>query len=216
MSTSPTEILAVEPRTEFGTGPMRRLRRAGTLPGNLVNPKGDNVSIQMDAHTFDLIMLHHASEHLVMDVTLSGQKKKVVVREVQRHSLTENVLHVDFLEVAMDEKMKVSCMIEVVNDPVGVTMGGGVLEMLVREIEIECLPGDLVETIEVDVSGLEVGQSIHVSDLAMPAGLEAITAADVAVVTVMPPRVSEDTDDADSAEPEVIGKSKEDEDGSKG
>lgn len=215
MSTGFNETLTVESRTQHGSGAMRRLRRAGIVPGNLVNPRGTNASIQLNAHAFDLIMHHHRSEHLIMDVLLDGAPKKVLVREVQRHPLTEGLLHVDFQEVAMDQKMRVKVRLEVVGDAVGVVQSGGILETLIRELEVECLPADLVETIRVDVAGLQLGQSIHVSDLALPPGLVVLTAGDVAVVAVMAPRMTDEVkpegEEATAAEPEVISKGKEEE-----
>lgn len=206
--------LMVKTRTLSGSADARRLRRDGILPGVVYYRDTRSRMIQMDRHAFEIMLHHHASENLIMDLVVDdGNAEKVLMKEVQHQALTDHVIHVDFAEVSMTEKMRVRISIELVGESKGV-VAGGVLERILRDIEVECLPGDLVEQFEVDVSGLEIGQHLTVADMGIPDAFTLITAGDVAVAAVAAPRVEEEATPAEegeagAAEPEVIGEKKE-------
>jgi len=186
-------ILAAETRTGSGTSAARNLRREGILPAVLNESNGTVTSVQMDRHGFEQMLHHHSSEHLIIDLKLDGgAAKKVLLKDVQHHSVSGDLLHVDFLEISMTEKMTVPVGVRLVGEPAGVLVDGGLLEQPLREIDVECLPTDLVESIEVDVSALNIGDSILVRDLKVAAELTIITAEDVAVAHVSAPKLEEE------------------------
>ena len=212
--------LDVTTRDISGSAGVRRLRRDGVLPGVVSCDGAESRSVQLNRHDFVQMLRRHTSENLIMDMSIDGSElKKVLLREVQHDPLTEEILHVDFVEISMTKKMRTRIHLSIVGEPIGVTRDGGILEFLLRDLEVECLPGDLVEQIQVEVSALEIGDAIQVDDLVVDPKLTVLTAGDVAVASVSAPRVEEDVVPAegavavDGAEPEVIGAKKEEEDG---
>jgi large subunit ribosomal protein L25 len=130
-----------------------------------------------------------------------------MIQEIQRDPLQPEIVHVDFHAVSATEKLTAEVPIETVGEPVGVKTGGGLLEHILRSIEVECLPGDLPERIEVDVSNLDIGDSVHVKDLKLPSGVEALVDEDLTVLSVSEARVEEEevaAAEAAPAAPEVI------------
>ena len=118
--------------------------------------------------------------------------RTALIQEVQHHPVSGKVLHVDLHAVAMDELLTAEATVETVGEPAGVATGGGVMELILRTLEIECLPGDLPESITVDVSKLQIGESIHVRDLTLPKGVTVLNDADLPVVSVAAPTVEEE------------------------
>ncbi len=203
-------VLSAKPRTETGSSAVNRLRKAGFLPGVIYGQGGTPKNVNLDSASFAAMQRHHTSENLMISLQLEGDTThKVLVREVQHHPLSGAPIHVDLYELSMTERVTVSIPVELVGEPVGVTRDGGILEQLLRDVEIDCLPDDILETIELDVSGLGVGDSLSVEDLPLDAEkYEVLTAKDIAVAAVSAARV----DDSESAEegeagaqPEVVG-----------
>jgi len=206
--------LEAKTREAAGTTAVRRLRRTGALPGVVYSDKGATVNVQMDRHGFQQMLRHHRSESLILDLVVDGgEVRKVLLKEVQHDPITNSVVHVDLQEVSMTKKMRVSIAIDLFGDPVGVTQGGGILETLSRSIEVECLPTDLVESFRIDVSALNVGDSLHVSDMKLDAKFHIITDPSIAIAGVVAPKMEEEVapvePGAEAAEPEVIGAKKE-------
>jgi len=204
--------LVVQTREASGTSGSRRLRREGWLPGVVNGAKGRSSMVKLSSHNFEMMLHHHASENLIFDLQIDEEKpRKVLLKEVQHDPLTGYVLHVDFLEISMTKKMRVNILLTLVGEAAGVHEGG-VLEHLMREIEVDCLPADLVEEIEVDVSALNIGDTLLVRDLKVDEKLAVLTAGDIAVVSVAHPRVEEEVaveeeaavEGAEGAEPDII------------
>ncbi len=201
--------LVVQSRETSGSANARRLRRSGFIPGVLMNDKGESKSIQLNSHDLEQMLHHHASENLILDVEVDGKSnEKALLRSVQRNPVTDRMVHADFSVISMTKKMRLRIPITLVGESVGVAQNGGVLEHLLRELEVECRPMDLVEDIKVDVSALQIGDSIQVS--ALKIGPEFVIVTDMAapVASVLAPRVEEEEVPAvptDGAEPEVIG-----------
>jgi large subunit ribosomal protein L25 len=211
--------LVVETRTAIGSASARRLRRDGKIPGIINNDKGEAAAIQIQGHEFEMLLRHRRGENILFDIVAdASQPKKVLLKEVQHDPMTGAIRHVDFVEVSMTNKMRVRIPIVLLGEPVGVLQEGGILEHVTRELEVDCLPADLVEAIEVDVSPLKLKESVRVRDLKVGAQLTVVTPADVAVAIVSEPRKEEEevkpeeaaVEGAEGAEePEVIGKKKE-------
>jgi len=212
--------ITAQKRLVSGSSSVQRIRKQGLLPGIVNTTKGESRLIQMNRHDFDMFLRDHRSESLILDLEVEGDKmRKVLLKEVQHHPVSDMIMHVDFLEISMTKKMRVDIPIRLVGEPVGVTSEGGVLDQLIRSVEVECLPGDLVEGIEVDVSALKVGDAIMVSQIKVDPKLHILTNGSVAVANVSIPKVIEEVVEEAAAtptEPEVIGAKKEGEEGEEG
>ncbi len=203
----------VQKREATGKNSAKRLRYAGMVPGVFNLRNGDSRLIKMNQHDFELLLAHHASESLIMDIQIDGSSaRKAFLKEVQHDPITDNVLHADFLEISMTQKMTVHIPVNFVGEPIGVTDEGGVIEHHIRELEVECLPNDLVESIDVDVSGLKLGDTLMVENVKVDPSLTILTPGDVAVVSVATPHVEveeeEEAEAEEGVEPEVIGEEK--------
>ena len=183
-------IVKAEKREAQGTGGARRLRHAGQVPA-VVYGDGDPLNIQLNGHDF-MMLLRDYGQNFIADLAVEGEKKprKVLLKDVQHDPRHGQIQHADFIAISMTQLLQVNLPIVLIGDPAGVTEGG-TLEQLVSDITVECLPGDMVESITVDVSAMNIGDHLTVSDLAMPEGLKAVTEAEVAVASVAAPRVEE-------------------------
>lgn len=186
------------------------------MPAVVYGEKGAR-SLKINRRDFDTMLKHHTSENLIVDLDVEGEgTTKALLREVQHEAIMGGVLHADFVEISMTKKMRVTIALALRGEPVGVSLGGGILEHLLRHIDVECLPTDLVEAIDVDVAGLNLGKTLMVRDLVVDSKFTVLTAGDVAVATVVAPR-EEKVEEAAAVEgeaaatPEVIGKKKEEE-----
>ena len=202
--------LKASARTEQGTGAVRRLRRAGMIPGSVMKMrKGGTELIKLPAHDFMMAMRGHASKQLLVTLDLDGKEVPALMREMQNDVLAGTPIHVDFSEVSLTEKVRVTVPVYLVGEPVGVKIGGGVLEQTLRTIDVDCLPGDIAEKFEIDVSQLGLDQTLFVRDLNLGEKQTIVTRGEVPVAVVKAP------DDlpagaADAKAPEVIKKGKED------
>lgn len=206
-----TKIVA-QSRKGRGSADSRRLRRKGLVPGVIMQENSESRAVQIVCHDLEQMLHHHASENIMLDLDVEGKGvEKVLVRDIQRDPLTDNIIHVDFSVVSMTKKMRVKIPVKLIGEPVGVSQNGGVLEHLLREVEVECLPGDLIEEIKVDVSSLNIGDSILVKDLNIGSQFTVITGQAVGVTSVQAPRLEEEEEKPaevveEGAEPEIIGK----------
>ena len=202
--------LAGRRREAAGTGDARRLRRAGWLPCMMNTQDGAAISFQLNDHDFEVLLQHHVGENLIIQLSIDrDESRTVLLRDVQHHPVSGHPLHADFIEISMTEKMRVAIAIELAGEPRGV-VEGGVLEQPLREVEVDCLPTDLVESIEVDVSHLGIGDSLLVGDVPWSDKFEVVSSPDLAVAAVAAPREEEEEVEEleEGAEPEVIGEEK--------
>jgi len=189
------DTLAVELRENSGKGVARKLRAAGRVPGVLYGHGVDPVSVVFDPDELEQV-LRQGGAGLNTLIDLEGDApvggKTVIVKDMQRHPLRGSVLHADLYQIDMAERISVAVPIHLVGTPEGVSMGGGLLDHALREVELDCLPRAIPDSIDIDVSALEMGDSIHVSDLALPDGVELRTDAGQSVCSVVAPRVEEE------------------------
>jgi large subunit ribosomal protein L25 len=214
MATKENKLIA-ESREVTGSANARRLRRAGRLPGVINLDGGASRLVQMDRHKFEMTLRHHTSENVIFDLAIDEKEPlKVLLKDVQRSPVTGTVVHVDFIEISMTKKMRVRIPIVLVGEPLGVLHEGGVLEQMLRDLEVECLPSDLVDAIELDVSGLKLHESLLAGQLQIGSKLTVLTPKHLAVAGVMEPKKEEEVVAEASAEgvlptePELIGKEK--------
>lgn len=169
--------LVAELRSELGKGANRRMRRtAQKVPGILYGGGEEPVTLAFAVNDLAKIMQSEAFFSQIVTLDLNGSRQQVIVRDLQRHPATERVLHLDFLRIRGDQEIQLHVPIHFVNEDqcVGVTMSDGLISHSLIEVEISCLPGNLPEFIEVDMAELEVGQSVYLTDLPLPEGVEVV------------------------------------------
>jgi large subunit ribosomal protein L25 len=196
--------ITVERRTGQGKSQARKLRRAGSIPAIFYGPKRTTLAVAIGAKEFDEKLAHLEGSHLIRLVNDGGKDaelhdKAVLLREVQRHPTTDAILHVDLFEVSLTERLTVSVPLRFVGKAAGV-VDGGILQPILREIEVECLPTEIPDFIEVDVSPLGIHEAVHLADVQLPAGITLISEPTQTVVTVLPPTVEEAKPAAEAAE----------------
>ncbi|MFA7349636.1 MAG: 50S ribosomal protein L25/general stress protein Ctc [Methylotenera sp.] len=182
------EINAVK-RDAKGTGASRRLRHAGAVPGVVYGAGKDAVTLELNAKELFLQFRHEAFHASVLTLILDGKKENVLLRDFQMHPVRNTIQHIDFQRVSATEKIHVKVPFHFTNADVapGVKLGGGIVAHVQTEADVTCLAKDLPEFIEVDVSGLEIGHSIHLSQIKLPKGVEFVQLAhgdDAAVASI--------------------------------
>lgn len=206
-----TISIAAEPRAALGKGPAGRLRREGKVPAVIYGHGRAPEPLSVSATDLEKVLQGISAESTLIELRVAGSPTQVLIREIQRHPTRRQIEHIDFYEVHAGEVLTVGVPVRLVGVPSGVRNGGGVLEQFLREIEIEVLPKDIPERIDVDVTSLEIGHSIHVRDLAV-ANAEILEEPDATLCTVVPPRVEEEPTvvalEEGVTEPELIRRAK--------
>ena len=188
------EITIVASKREGkGTGASRRLRRAGSVPGVVYGAGKDAVSIEFDHKALFLQFRHEAFHASILTLDLEGKKESVLLRDYQMHPVRNTIQHIDFQRVSATEKIHVKVPFHFINAEIapGVKVGAGVVTHIQTEADVSCLAKDLPEFIEIDLANMEVGQTIHLSEIKLPKGVEFVQlahGADTAVVNVSKPR----------------------------
>lgn len=217
-------ILEARPRESFGKNEARRTRREGHVPAVVYgSPTGGErataTPIAVEPKALLRILHSESGANTLISLKFGGAAAKVLVKEYQLDPVTHEILHADFYRVAMDRVIRVTIPIAVKGEPKGVKQQGGILEFVRREIEIECLPGDIPEHVEIDVSELMLYEGVRVRDVASNPKWKPLSDADMMLVHVIMPKAEEVAAPAEvaaapvaTAEPEVIKKGKKDED----
>ena len=206
--------LKAQPRTGAGTVESKKARKAGLVPAVIYGRHlGNPQNLQLNARELKAALGKTTGEHVLVDLEITGGNKTLaLIQDVQHHALTRSIMHVDFHALRADEKMHTTVPVICFGESSGVKNSGGVLEQLLRSIEVECLPKDLPESIVIDVAKLEIGDAVHIKDLPLPAGVTALGHADISVVHVAAPAVEEvvapTAEAAAATEPEVIKEKK--------
>lgn len=203
-------------REQLGKGGARKARAGGQIPGVLYGHGEPPIPVSVGARDFDVALREHRGGNAIVNLAVQGAEYTALIRDVQYDPLTHHVLHLDFQHISLTETIEVRVSVHLEGIPVGVKDGGGILEHITREIEVRCLPTAIPASIDVDVSHLGIGDSIHVSDLSAP-NVTVLTEGDATVATVVPPTVMEEKPaeevpvEAAATEPEVIAKGKKEE-----
>lgn len=201
--------------SEQGSRASGRLRRAGLIPAAVNRIGGGTTLVKFNAHAYAMAMRAHASEHVLVTIELDGKAIPALIREVQHDVLTGAPIHVDFGEISLTKRIRVAIPLHLAGEPEGVKMGGGVLEQMLRMVEVDCLPPDIVERFDVDVSGLKLAQTLFVRDLQLGDRYAVATVRDLPVASVVSVVAEEAAAaEAAAATPEVIAKGKKEEAGS--
>jgi len=212
-------------RNVSGKGAARTLRRQGQVPAVIYGHGRDPLSLSLNARDLDKLLSHIQAESTVIEVSVGGQTAKTLIREIQRHPIKRQILHVDFQALVAGELVTVNIPIVLEGIPEGVRLEGGVLDQTLRELEIECDPSDIPDHAELDVTNMVIGDSLHVSDIKLPANVKILDDPETSVAVLAAPRaVIEETPAVEAvegaaegaAEPEVIGKGPGDEEEAEG
>ena len=187
-----------------GTGASRRARRAGNVPGVVYGAGKGAVNLEMNHKELFLQFRHEAFHASILDLILDGKKESVLLRDFQMHPVRNTIQHIDFQRVSATEKIHVKVPFHFLNEDIapGVKIGGGIVAHILTEADVSCLPKDLPEFIEVDVAALEIGDSVHLSEIKLPKGVEFVQLShdnDAAVAAIAKTRGSVSDDAADAA-----------------
>lgn len=206
--------LSAAPRTGVGKGVARSLRRDGRTPGVVYGRAREPLALSLDSRELERLLGHINAETTVIDLAVDGGTTRTLIREIQRHPLQRNVIHVDFYELVAGEKVTVRIPIVLVGTPAGVRLSGGIMTQVLQELECTVDPANIPNRIEFDVTEVTIGHSVHVSDLQIPDGVEVGDDPGETVMIVSAPKeevevapAAEETEAA-AAEPELIRKAK--------
>lgn len=192
-------------RTTTGNGPARRLRQKGQIPAVLYGPGTESVLLSVNISDIDRVLkkgrIGQALLNLVIPDNGETSNKTVMVKELQLHPVSRNFLHIDFYEVAMDRKIMVNVPVMATGKAKGVEIGG-ILQIIRRELEVQCLPLDVPESIEIDITDLDIGDSIHLVDIPRQSEIEFLGDENITVVTIVSPKIEEEEEPVEEEEEE--------------
>jgi large subunit ribosomal protein L25 len=206
--------LKAEPRTEVGRSAARKLKARGVIPAIIYGGKEKPQPLQVAARDINAMMSHASGENILVELEIAGEKsnRTALVQEVQHSPIGGDILHLDFHAISMDETIQAEVPLEAIGIPNGVKNFGGLLEQSLRVLAIECLPSDLPDRITVDVSELNIGDSIHVREIQLPSGVTSKVPSELTAFSVLAPIVEEEPvvaeAEAAAAGPEVITEKK--------
>ncbi|MDB6147473.1 MAG: ctc [Spartobacteria bacterium] len=206
--------LKAEPRSETGRSAVRKLKARGIVPAVIYGGKEKPQPLQVSARDVHTMLSHAAGENILVELEIAGEKsnKSALIQEIQHAPLGGNVLHIDFHAISMDEAIQAEVPLEPTGVSTGVKNFGGLLEQSLRSLAVECLPRDLPDRITVDVSAMNIGDTIHVRDIQLPQGVVAKVQPDLTAFSVVAPAVEEEpvaaAVEGAAAGPEVITEKK--------
>lgn len=205
--------LSARPRSEAGRNAVKQVRSRGSVPAVIYGGKNAPANLEVSQKDLNSLLAHAVGENILVDLEITENGKTTnrlsLIQEVQHHPVSRNVLHVDFHAVSMTEEIDAEVVLEPTGEALGVKTYGGLLQQNLRTLPIKCLPQNLPEIIIVDVSHLNVGEALHVKDIALPAGVVAHLDAEVVAFLVSEPTVSaEPAAAAPAAAPEVLKEKK--------
>lgn len=210
-------ILKVEVREGSGKAIAKGLRKKDVIPAVVYKDGKDAMKLQLSATDLNKILHTKAGENVIVTLKIEGAEAKgkdrtVLIKEIQREPIKGAILHVDFNEISLTETLKVDVPLAAHGEPVGVKADGGTLEHVMWELQVECLPTNIPEKIEVEVSALKIGDAVYVKDITAPAGVKILTDPELIAMIVKPPKVEAPKEEVAAeapAEPELIRKKKE-------
>ena len=202
--------LNVQLREKTGTQTVKQVRRDDFIPAVVYGLDKPPTSIKVSRGEYEGLMRKHKGESVVFHINvLEGEKKvrdySAIVKEEQLHPLRENILHIDFLRVSLTEEIEVSIQIDLKGDPIGVKQEGGSLDHVLRDLNVFCTPLNIPKALVVDISGLKIGDAIHVKDIKLPENVKTEQDPEAMVASVVPPMREEGDSEEEDQEPEIVG-----------
>lgn len=205
---SDTMTIEVQPRQQTGKNANRRSRAAGKIPAVVYGGGKESVSIEVDRKTLIDMMKGHSGENPIFLLKLGDKDRHAMIRNMQIHPLSRQVIHIDFQRVLLDQKVRVAVPVELIGTAYGVKTEGGMLDFVTREVHIECLPGQIPKHFEVDVTELHVGDHVEAKDLQLPEGVVLLDEPDRVIASLGHGRLETEEAAEGTAEPEVIKRTK--------
>ncbi|MGA9478392.1 MAG: 50S ribosomal protein L25/general stress protein Ctc [Desulfobacterales bacterium] len=199
--------LTATTRKTTGNGPARVLRRNGRIPAVLYGPDTDATLLSVNIHEFEQVLKNHNIHQMVLNLVIQNGDalpKSVMIKELQAHPVTNNLIHADFYEISMTRKIWVNVRVVVHGKSIGEERGG-IVQLVRRELEVLCLPGEIPESITVDISSLDIGDAIHVEEIQLPEGVEISPETNFTVVTVTSMMAEEEPKEEAAEEGEAAG-----------
>jgi large subunit ribosomal protein L25 len=195
-------------KRDIGKRVVKKMRTGGKIPAIFYGRGVEPLALSVDAKTFRTVIHGEAGTNVILKLNVEGKREgqTAIIKEIQRNPVKDSFLHVDFLKIAMDEKIQAQIPVNVIGEAVGVKEGG-VLQHGLWEVEVEALPKDLPEHIEMDVADLQIGDTVRIADLTVPEGVEILSDPEETVVSVVPPTElkEEELVAEEVAEPEIVG-----------
>src|SRR3989442_15158783 len=195
--------LAAAPRAQPGKGPARQARFVKKIPPVIYGHGRGAQPLLVDGPALEQALSGVEPASTLIDLTVDGKTTRALIREIQRHPIRPDIIHVDFYEIHAEEKVTLKVPVHLVGTPDGVRNAGGVLDQVTREVEIEVLPENIPDRVELDVTALKIGDSLHVRDLSI-ANAVILTGADLTIATVVPPSAYEYTAPTPEAVAQVV------------
>jgi large subunit ribosomal protein L25 len=203
MAGSETTTLTVAHREDHGSRATRRLRRRGQVPGVVYGGESDPIALQVEARTLRRALAHAGA---VIELTVDGDMTPVVLKDVQRHPVTGDTMHVDFLRVRLDRVIQATVVLELLGiDEAPGVKDGGIVEQVTRELTIEALPTDIPDQLEHDVSGMEMNDTLTLEAVRAPEGVKLVDDPETVVATLSPPRLEIEPEEEIETETELVG-----------
>ena len=210
-------VIEAQLRTPGGKNANRRLRKAGKIPAVIYGPGKQPRVITVDPHDVKAILHSETGRNTIFTISVDGsEQNNAMVKGYQLDPVQGDLIHTDFLEIAMDRLLTLTVNVEIMGEAEGVKLDGGIMDIVTRSIEVECLPADIPESIKVDVSKLKINDYLRVKNLQTDAKVKILSDQEIVVVTILPPVKEEAPAEvvaAETAEPEVIKKGKTAEEG---
>jgi large subunit ribosomal protein L25 len=196
--------LSAQKREGAGKGVARKLRAAGQVPAVLYGQGTDPVSLTLNAREAEKVFASVSVENTIIDLTIEGDDTvQTLVREIQAHPFRHEILHVDFLLLKRGVSVELDIPVHLAGTARGVRNDGGLLDHVLHDIKVRCIPSLIPDAAELDVSDLGIGDSLHVSDIRLPEGVQILTEGEVLVCSVQPPRLGEEGEEAEEEVDEV-------------
>ncbi|MFY7921878.1 MAG: 50S ribosomal protein L25 [Gemmatimonas sp.] len=205
-----TTTLTANVRAETGKGAARKIRQAGDIPAVIYGHNREPQSLVLNARETEKLVRSIPVSSTAIELTVDGTTVRTLIREIQRHPFKRTILHIDFQELVAGETVVVRCPIVYLGTPEGVRLDGGILDQIMHELQIQVDPSNIPNHIDVDITSLKVGKSLHVSDLTVPAGIKIVDDPTTTVCIVQQSKQAADAPADGAAEPELIRKAKPD------
>jgi large subunit ribosomal protein L25 len=185
-------VLAAYLRKKTGKGAARKLRNNNQIPAIFYGPGTETVMLALDYPELERLLRQAGGENIILDLQVKSdsgtESKKAMLKDLQIDPVKDTYIHADFYEISMDKEITVDVPIQLINTPIGAS-NGGVLQHIMRELTITCLPDKLIDAFEVDISGLDIGDSIHIRDIELPEGITSVEEGSLTVAIMAAPTV---------------------------
>jgi len=191
-------LLVARVRKTKGKGAAKKLRKMAQVPAVFYGPKAESVMLAVDYPELERLLKQGSSDNVILDLQVQSDQgsetHKAIIKDIMMDPVKDIYLHADFYEISMDKEITVDVPIRLINSPVGVTEGG-ILQHIRRKLNISCLPDKMIDALELDVSGLAIGDSLHVEDIDLPEGIVSLEEGNLTVATVAAPTVVEEEEE---------------------